>query len=219
MPSSQLIFNISLKTHYNLEDFIVSDSNQEVFDYINSWPNWVDMGVFLFGPKSCGKTHLSHIWARKSKALIIPAADFHKLNISESPLRIVIEDIQNLSSDGFEKLFHLYNHLYQKKGNLIVTSDRPLCDLNLSLQDLKSRLSRLVTVQVKSPDENLMRLYIMKLFSDLQVSVSSNEINYLGMHLSRDFKKVFSFVKKLNDTSLAEKRKITIPFIKIVLGK
>lgn len=218
MSPAQLIFNIPHQSHYNAEDFIVSNSNQEAFDYITSWPHWVDVGVFLFGPKSCGKTHLSHVWAKKSKAVLINAADLHGINVSDSPLQIIVEDIQNLNPEGFEKLFHLYNHLYQKKGNLVVTADRPLSDLDLPLQDLKSRLSRLVAVQIKTPDEILMRLYIMKLFSDFQITVSDVEIKYLSTHLKRNFKEVLYTIKYLNNKSIEEKRKITIPFIKSVLG-
>jgi len=217
MSPSQLIFDISLQAKYNPEDFMVSKSNSEAFDYISAWPNWLDMGVFLFGPKSCGKTHLSHVWAHESKAVFMKVEDLTKMDIAQAPLHIVVEDVQNLTSKSSEALFHLYNYLYQKKGNLIVTSDTPLADLDLPLKDLRSRLSRLVSIQIKAPDESLMRLFIMKLFSDLQVVVSDNEINYLATHLNRDFKDVFHFIKILNDKSIAEKRKITIPFIKLVL--
>tara|TARA_R110002050_G_scaffold294841_2_gene453079 strand:- start:11056 stop:11715 length:660 start_codon:yes stop_codon:yes gene_type:complete len=218
MSPSQLIFDISLQTRYNPEDFMVSKSNNEAFDYISSWPKWVDMGVFLYGPATCGKTHLAHVWAYESQAVFIKAEDLPRIDVAQTPLHIVVEDIQKLTPKSSESLFHLYNYLYQKKGNLIVTSDTPLANLTLSLKDLKSRLSRLVSLQMKSPDEDLMRLFIMKLFSDLQVTVLDNEINYLTTHLNRDFKYVFHFIKTLNNRSIAEKRKITIPFIKLVLG-
>ncbi len=218
MSPSQLIFDISLQAKYNSEDFMVSKSNNEAFDYISSWPKWVDMGVFLYGPAACGKTHLAHVWAYENQAVFIKAADLPTIDVAQTPLYIVVEDIQKLTPKSSESLFHLYNYLYQKKGNLIVTSDTPLANLTLSLKDLKSRLSRLVSLQMKSPDEDLMRLFIMKLFSDLQVTVLDNEINYLASHLNRDFKYVFHFIKTLNNRSIAEKRKITIPFIKLVLG-
>ncbi len=218
MSPSQLIFDISLQAKYNPEDFMVSKSNNEAFDYISSWPKWVDMGVFLYGPAACGKTHLAHVWAHENQAVFIKAADLPTVDVAQTPLYIVVEDIQKLTPKSSESLFHLYNYLYQKKGNLIVTSDTPLANLTLSLKDLKSRLSRLVSLQMKSPDEDLMRLFILKLFSDLQVTVLDNEINYLASHLNRDFKYVFHFIKTLNNRSIAEKRKITIPFIKLVLG-
>lgn len=219
MSPSQLIFDVSLRAKYNPEDFMVSQSNREAFDYISAWPNWLDMGVFLFGPKSCGKTHLSHVWRDRSQATFIKAKNIGQIKPFDMPPAVVVEDIQDITPEGAENLFHLYNNLYQNKGTLVVTADRPLSDLNLSLQDLRSRLSRLVALQIKTPDESLMRLFIMKLFSDLQVVVSDNEINYLATHLNRDFKDVFHFIKILNDKSIAEKRKITIPFIKMVLGE
>jgi chromosomal replication initiation ATPase DnaA len=215
MSSSQLIFEIPLRASYKAEDFIISDSNQEAFNYTTAWPNWIDFGLFIFGPKACGKTHLATIWAHKSGAKFIHAMDLPKFE--GNPLYLVVEDIQNLTAEGCEKLFHLYNTLHQKKGNLMVTADRPLSELNLPLKDLESRLSRLVSIQINQPDEELMRLYIMKLFSDLQVIVSSNEVNYLAVHLNRDFIDVFKVVRLLNTKSIEQKRKITIPFIKSVL--
>ena len=39
--NDQLIFKFPSDNLYLKEDYYVSSSNQEAYDFINSWPNWI----------------------------------------------------------------------------------------------------------------------------------------------------------------------------------
>ena len=58
---SQFIFKFPFKTKYYEQDYYVSSNNFSAYRLIESWPNWPDKWVNIFGPKGCGKTHLSNI--------------------------------------------------------------------------------------------------------------------------------------------------------------
>ena len=48
--SDQLILKFPSNTAYLKEDFYVSSSNKEAYDFINSWPKWIKRIVNIFGP-------------------------------------------------------------------------------------------------------------------------------------------------------------------------
>ena len=41
-------------------------SNQEAYDFINSWPRWIKRIVNIFGPSGSGKSHLASILKNKT---------------------------------------------------------------------------------------------------------------------------------------------------------
>ena len=56
---SQLVFKFPFKTKYYEQDYYVSSNNFAAYRLIESWPNWPDKWVNIFGPKGSGKTHLA----------------------------------------------------------------------------------------------------------------------------------------------------------------
>ena len=71
--TDQLILNFPIVKNYLKEDFYVSSSNKEAYDYIISWPKWVKRIVNIFGPPGSGKTHISSILNSKTSILEIDA--------------------------------------------------------------------------------------------------------------------------------------------------
>ena len=73
---SQLIFKFPFKTKYYEQDYYVSSNNFTAYRLIESWPDWPDKWVNIFGPKGSGKTHLSNILKKKiNSAKILNAED------------------------------------------------------------------------------------------------------------------------------------------------
>ena len=68
---SQLVFKLPFKTKYYEQDYYVSSNNFSVYRLIESWPNWSGKWVNIFGPKGCGKTHLSNILKKKINSTLI----------------------------------------------------------------------------------------------------------------------------------------------------
>ena len=68
---SQLVFKFPFKTKYYDQDYYVSNNNFSAYRLIESWPNWPDKWVNIFGPKGSGKTHLSNILKKKINSVQI----------------------------------------------------------------------------------------------------------------------------------------------------
>ena len=69
--NDQLIFKFPKNKVYLKEDFYVSNSNVQAYDFINSWPKWVKRIINIFGPSGSGKTHLVSLLKNKTSTLEI----------------------------------------------------------------------------------------------------------------------------------------------------
>ena len=65
----QLILKFPSSNAYKKEDYYVSTSNEEAYNFITSWPNWIKRIVNIYGPTSSGKSHLANILKNKTSCL------------------------------------------------------------------------------------------------------------------------------------------------------
>ena len=64
--TDQLILKFPTNRVYLKEDFYVSPSNEQAYNFITSWPKWVKRIANIFGPTGSGKTHLASILKKKN---------------------------------------------------------------------------------------------------------------------------------------------------------
>ena len=75
--TDQLILKFPTNNVYLKEDFYVSSSNQEAYEFINSWRKWIKRIVNIFGPSGSGKTHLASILKNKTTTLKIESNELN----------------------------------------------------------------------------------------------------------------------------------------------
>ena len=215
---SQLIFKFPFKKKYYEQDYYVSSNNFSVYRLIESWPNWPDKWVNVFGPKGCGKTHLSNILKKKIKSVDI--FDASKID-NQTILRIEKLDcliIDNYKKNIDEKIFYsLLNHLKQLDKYFVINSILPIKKMKFELEDLKSRSEVFVSLGIELPTDDLLRVIISKSFSDKQIDISPKLSEYIIKNIERSYEKVFKFIKEIDDLSLSSGKSININLIKKVL--
>ena len=94
---SQLTFKFPFKTSYFEKDFYVSSNNFAVYKLIESWPNWPDKLVNIYGPTGSGKTHLSNILKKKMNSAYLESSTIKKDLISK------IENYNYIIIDNYNK--------------------------------------------------------------------------------------------------------------------
>jgi DnaA regulatory inactivator Hda len=197
------------------ENFVVSDANRRAYALLVQEALWHSHALLLVGPTASGKSHLAHIWARLQQALIIPAAELPGGGFSATSY--VVEDMETLQSE--EALFHLFNHVLQGRGKVLITSGQPLETLPLTLPDLRSRLAAAQVVHIALPDDTLLKTVLMKQFADRQLRIPPEVVTYLLSRMPRSFEATKKVVEALDKASLAERRNITIALAREVLER
>lgn len=204
------------------EDFLVTPANEEAVAWLDRWPDWPGPALALHGPRGCGKTHLVHVFAAQSGAAILPAGE---LPAEDMPYllahhrAVAVEGADRLMPDPVieEALFHLWNLVKERGRHLVLTGEQPPARWNVSLPDLRSRLSTAQAVAIAAPDDLLMSAVLVKLFIDRQLRVGPEVIAFLLRHMERSFAAARETVAAADTLSLAERREITVPLIRRVL--
>ena len=218
----QLPFDLGTRSAHEREDFWVSRSNREPIAWLDKWPDWPAPALIIFGPPASGKTHLLQVWKKEAGAIEILLRDLHVKTLAQrlGPAKeVMIDDILPAldKPEQEEALFHLYNLLQERRGHLLLTAEKPVRDWPFVLPDLKSRLMAAPAVEVGSPDDDLMAVILTKLFSDRQIFVSQEVVQFILPRVERSFLALRQLVDKIDRRALSEKRPVTIPLVKEIL--
>ena len=213
----QLYFDMPSKTSFDLENYMVSNSNNFAFDMIvKMLKNKIEVGV-ITGPAFSGKTHLSRILLNNienNNALYFDR-DYQNLTSKiETSKLLIIENIDKVMKDNAEEqLFHIINSVKENKKKLLMTSRKPISEIKIQLEDLKSRLNSILEAKINQPDDELVRLILIKIFNDKQLKVNPDVVNYLLQRIDRSYESINNFIKKIDEFSLEKGRKITVNLV------
>ena len=216
---NQLIIKFDYDQNFKDDDFYVSNSNKHIFTLLSQWPKWEKNFLNINGEKFSGKTHLINIFIKKFKGIKFEAnllndKDLKTIKIHEN---IIVE---NLDEKIDEKLFYsLLNIIDLDNKFIIVTSEKPVVDINFSLTDLKSRTKNFLLQKIEKPDDELMFALILKNLSDRQISIDKKLIDFIIKRIERSYDKIFDFIYKIDELSLKKKKPIDFKIIKEVLGE
>lgn len=217
--TTQLTFNLPVRTAMGAEDFIVTDSNSNAVSQLDHWPDWPARTLVLQGDQGAGKTHLAQVWAQKSNAPLIAA--HHCAAQLETLLRhsqLIIENIDTIFGDdaGEHALFHLWNHC-QQHGHMLLTTQQAPAQATIALPDLRSRLRAAPLLTLQPPDDTLLAALLIKHFNDRQLRVGQDVVDYLLSRIERSAAAAAQAVHALDQAALLRRHSITVPLARLVL--
>ena len=214
--SKQLLLNLRTFPSMGREDYIVSSINKDAVIWLDVWPNWPSLGFIVCGPAGSGKSHLASALQTLSHGFIIEAKNLEESKLGNLTKNkcLIIEDIHKFKSEKL--LLHIYNMMVERNNNLMLTSNKPISNINFKLLDLKSRILSMPQINIGLPDDELLKNLLIKQFADKGVLVDFEVINYLIKRIDRSFESIIKMVSKINALSLEKSKKITIPFLKNV---
>ena len=210
---NQLLLDFDYEQNFKDDDFYVGKSNYYTFELINKWPKWEKNFLNISGEKFCGKTHLVNIFLKKFNGIKIESSLLNNdnLKIIKPFQNIVLEDL-NLDVD--EKLIYtLFNIIDQDNKFLIITSNKPIMEINFKLEDLRSRTKNFLLAKIDNPDDELMFALILKNLSDRQITLDKKLIDFIIKRIDRSYSKIFEFIYKIDEISLKKKKSIDFKII------
>ncbi|PVZ64334.1 DnaA regulatory inactivator Hda [Pelagibaculum spongiae] len=186
--------------------------------------------VYLWGSEGSGKTHLLQAACQSaadaglgSFYMPLEEADFldpEMLQGLEQLDLVCLDDIHLIAgrADWEEALFHLYNRVRNSNGKLLVGGDKMPQALAVNLPDLRSRLAWGLVFQLPNMTDQ-HKISALQLRAGMRgLELTEEAARFLLKHSDKRFSLLFEKLDQLDKASLVAKRKLTIPFIKEVLG-
>ncbi|WP_140910075.1 DnaA regulatory inactivator Hda [Cognatiluteimonas lumbrici] len=187
-------------------------------------------GLYLAGPAGAGKTHLALATCAASEAGGRRAA-YLPLKSARGRLRDALEALDEatlVALDGLEAiagarddevaLFDFHNRARAAGTGLLYVAQAAPDALPLSLPDLRSRLAQCARVLLSPPDEARRRAVLGERARRRGLVLEPAALDWLLRRAGRDLAGLTALLDRLDQASLAAQRRLTVPFLRQVLG-
>ncbi len=91
-------------------------------------------------------------------------------------------------------------------------------NVSAQLADFKSRLTWGLQLKLASPDDDLLSTILRQRAHLMGITLGNDVVNYLLTHVSRRIDDQLAVLHELEQVSLAEKRRVTVPLVRQVLS-
>jgi DnaA family protein len=183
--------------------------------------------VYLHGLSGTGKSHLLQaLCAARPGSAYFPLKELVSLGsgvlegAASLPL-LALDDVQHVAADpAWERaLFGLYNERMQRGLGLAIAAAMPATDLPLQLPDLRSRLAAMAHFALRPLDEMQQREALRRRAQARGIMLPEETLTFLQRHFARDMGQLCALLDRLDAASMAQQRRVTVPFIREVLGE
>uniref|UniRef100_UPI003562C26A DnaA regulatory inactivator Hda n=1 Tax=Halopseudomonas sp. TaxID=2901191 RepID=UPI003562C26A len=189
-----------------------------------------DFSLYLWGAPGSGRSHLLQAACHQmveagGLAMYLPLAEVieHGPSLLEG-----MEEVDLLCLDELdalvgqarwqETLFHLYNRLREQGGRLLLSAGAPPRNMAFDLADLTSRLGWGLVFQMQPLDDQ-SKQEVLKLRAEGRGLQLTDEVaRYMLNRGARGMGELFAALEKLDQASLQAQHRLTIPFVKRVMG-
>ena len=216
---NQTIIKFGYEENFKDQDFFISNSNKHIFNLLDAWPKWEKNFLNIIGEKFSGKTHIINIFLEKFKGIKISSKKLDNEFLKKIKIyqNIILEDLDEAVDENL--LFTFLNIIDHDNKYLIITTKKPITNIQFKLKDLKSRSSNFLLLNIEKPDDELIFALILKNLSDRQISIEKKLIEYVIKRIDRSYSKIFDFIYKIDELSLKKQKSIDHKIIKEALGE
>jgi DnaA family protein len=230
----QLHLNITIREDATFDNFYLprGSKNTEMLATLKAQLNSNEGSfVYLWGAGGSGLTHLLQgachwVQTLAHNVVYLPMRDMagyapqELFEGLESQHLICLDGLHEIAGNRQweESLFDLYNRVRENTRHLVVAA---LCgphELNIQLPDLRSRLSAGHCYQVETLSDQDKPSALQQKAKSRGMEMSDDVALYILNRAPRDMNELFSILEYLDDMSLSAQRKLTIPFVKQVMG-
>ncbi|NND90275.1 MAG: DnaA regulatory inactivator Hda [Granulosicoccus sp.] len=225
----QLTLALDTAPGATFDSFHVDESTRLVLDSMRAFAGGGldEVQIYLWGDMGTGKSHLlsaacqwfSHKGYRVAympgEMINHPGA----LEGMEYCDLLCIDDLQRLDHASEVDLFHCINRCRQMQSRLILAADRAPDRLGLALKDLETRLAWGLVCHTQPMGDEGLRQALRKEIENRSLQASDEVIGYVLRRFPRRMSALKSVVDTLDEVSLTEQRRITIPLVKSVFGE
>ncbi len=228
----------NLNPRYTFDNFVVGSFNELAYAAglaVSENPGHAYNPLFIYGGVGLGKTHLiqaignviangsqkrkvRYMASEKLVSAIVTAIRGNTMEVlkaSFAPIDVlIIDDIQFISgkNKSQEEFFHIFNSLYEKNKQIILSSDKQPNAIPDIEERLRSRLGGGMTIDVSLPDYET-RLAILKTkLQEKNVKLPEDILEYIASNVKKNVRELEG---ALNGLLIYYKTNNSIPTLEI----
>ncbi|MEO8307436.1 MAG: DnaA regulatory inactivator Hda [Pseudomonadota bacterium] len=183
--------------------------------------------AYLHGPAGSGKSHLL-----QALCAAVPGSAYFPLALllasgpdvlegADRLAAVALDELQMVAGDAQweRRLFILYNDCDARGTRLAIAAQQPAIALGVALPDLRSRLASMPYFALHPLNESQQREALQLRAAQRGLELPDETVRYLQRRYARDMSSMQALLDKLDAASLAEQRRLTVPFIRQVTGE
>ena len=230
MNNPQLPLGLELRDSARFDGFFAGPNREAVDSLRLAAVGQGESLVYIAGPAGMGKTHLlqaacHHAAGNRRASTYLPMQQLFELAPAvlegmEQMDLVCLDDVQLMAGDeAWEHgLFNLFNRLREAGGPLLVAGEQRPGLTGFCLPDLVSRLGWGVTYVLRPLDDADMLAALSCRAAGRGLELPEETASFLLKRIPRDPASVFNLLDRLDEASMIEQRRLTIPFVKSVLA-
>jgi len=224
----QLSLDVQLADYAVFESFYAGENAAAVFA-LQRLVKGEQGVVWLWGNQDAGKSHLLQALIAQAgingvSSAYLPLGDATMQpgmleGMGELEL-ICVDDVQAIATnhDWEAALFRLYEELFQAGGRLVVAANVAPGGAGFSLRDLMSRLASGATFRLHALSDKDSVFALQKRAAWRGLNLPEETASYLLTRVNRSPSVLFALLDRLDKQALTAQRKLTVPFVREVLG-
>lgn len=212
---------------------------------VSESPGEIYNPLFIYGGVGLGKTHLMHAIGHyiidqnpNANVLYVTSEQFtnevieairkgnnspDKINEVRGKYRnidvLLIDDIQFIigKDSTQEEFFHTFNHLYEQKKQIVITSDKPPKDMDVLEDRFKSRFAWGLIADIQFPDFETKMAILQKKVEAFKYNIEDDVLSYIANNINSNIRELEGSVRKVVALATLEKKEIDIELAKQAL--
>jgi chromosomal replication initiator protein len=213
----------SLNPRYTFDNFVIGPFNelaQAAALAISEKPGSVYNPLFIYGGVGLGKTHLlqaignevlknyplkkvKYTSSEKFTSGVVSSIRNHDMENFKAKYQeidiLIIDDVQFLAGKEKtqEEFFHIFNSLYEKNRQIILSSDRPPKSISALAERLRSRFEGGMIADIGYPDFETRMAILKTKAEERKIILQENIFEYLATNIQRNIRELEGALNRL----------------------
>lgn len=236
MPTQQLPLGVSLRDDATFDNYFIagggSHPNRNVTQTLQKQIRESESSfVFFWGSSGCGVTHLLQASCHYAETNMRSSQFLSLKDCLDYPANDVLEGMEQFDvlclddvqcvighSEWEQALFNIMNRVREQQGRLLMGANSNPLHFSTDRDDLRSRFAWGAVFQIQPLDDDGKKAALQMRAKARGLSLNEDVARYILNRAPRDTTQLFSMLDQLDKTSLEAQRKLTIPFVKSVIG-
>jgi len=215
--------NANINPKYRFNNFVVGHNSQFAYasaEAVANAPCSVYNPLFIHGGSGLGKTHLmqaigntvsekfgeqsvQYLTCEQFTNEFIDAIQHQQLSKFRNKYRrvrvLLLDDVQFFGGKerSQEEFFHTFNSLFDTQKQIILTSDRPACEIAQLEPRLVSRFESGLTVEINPPSLETRVAILQQKRSDWNVNIGDEILHFLAANIRKNVRRLEGSLMRL----------------------